>query len=951
MSIIYNPADFLNKNLPTTDMGYEYINLLYLNISNYVNNNVEDVNNINNDMLKALDETASLYKNTTRTLGSITNSIADVFITGGGSRDSIKIFDKELKVVSNGVIIDYDTMQIYLDRKQSIAYSLSKISINTRSGSLGNTIEDKKAYFDINNIVSSASRLEIESYESELDIDIDIDMSSNSIFNNIKFNLHNFGTRLPTIGHISVSEDGCEYKKLNIATSNSTSMDINDFDFKNGMINIHVKESSARYVRLNLIQKMSYNTGKTRRRRYAIGIDGLEMGFYSAVDSGDVIIGPIKSKDEIFKVAAYSNMLGFDIQTPNITLDLSTDQITWIPFQNSSVFDPDSELSKIINFNNIDISSVFTEEIVTKIYLKISMTSSDVSYLSPLNKRISRQIISASSANRTFPIDNITSKDYIELFNYTDIKYGTRFTIPNSVVNLNPSVTKSISYIESNGITLTQGLGIESDVIYNLEKEAFQGVSNAESLIQFKYDKVHVVRNDIIENVPTDGYDPFAIKIYGFSSVIREPTSVETKNKEFKEDGSMPVISYVNNNGLYTLIYGDKSIDIMYDHGFFLDNRETLYAVADDIDSVTVKDELGRVINVVPAFMIGDVNYISILDALVSDMPDLVTARSSTTNPLVFNKKYPLESLKDNEYAVEFGKLVFKEYFKGTIQYNKIFMSEIPTELDNSINSTRLISKSSKQIKTKYQLLDHDLENTIKLKHTNILEQSIVFDLTKSSINAFIKEVPFINGQKEFEITSRFIQTGNRNKNVVPLHPDYIDDGAIELRECNITFQRRVYNKNELIDMGDYFIDKNTEVSWNATTKTNNSILLPDDIFTSNSNDVEVGYNIIPEKKSSSGFYSIDHMRGVLHAASKIDGRTYISYQYSSVYASYPSLTRLNKKDYTISGNNLTINIDDENLSKYLLISSHTDELKIDYMETPLLLDFNLNIIDASNSI
>jgi len=951
MSIIYNQADFLNKNLPTTDMGYRYLNLLYINISNYVNSNIEDVNNINNDMLKALDETALLYKNTIRTVGSVTNSIADVFVTGGGSRDSINIFDKDVKVVNNGVVIDYDTMQVYLDRKQSIAYSLNKISINTRSGALGNTIDEKRTYFNINNIVSLISRLEIESYESELDIDIDIDMGSDSVFNNIKFNLYDFGTRLPVIGYISISKDGCEYEKLNISTSNSVSMDINDFDFENGAINIHVKESSARYIRLNFIQKMSYNTGKTRRRRYAIGLNGLEVGFYSAVDSGDITIGPMRSKDEIFKVAAYSNMLGYDINTENINLSLSTDQVTWIPFQNSSVFNPDSELSKIINFNNIDTSSLFTEEKVTVIYLKISMLSSDVSHLSSSSRRISRQIINASSASRTFPIESVTSKDYIELFNYTDVKYGTRFSIPYALANLNPSMTRNISYVERNGITMIQGIGIESDDIYNLEKATFEGASENQSIIQFKYDKIHVVRNDIIENIPTDGYDPFAIKLCGFSSIINEPTSIETTDREFKEENYMPVIPYKNNNGLYVLRYGNRSISITYDHGFFLDNRETLYAIRDDIDSILVEDELGQKIAEIDTFIIGDVKYISILDALEEDMPDLNVTGSGNNNSLVFNKRYPLEELGNNEYAIEFGKLVFSDYLKGVISYSKVFISEIETELDNSIGNTRLISKTSKQIKTKYQLLNYDLKNTIKLKHTNILEQSAYFDITKSSINAFIKEVQFIDGNKEFEIVKSFIQTGNRNKNTIPLHPDYIDDSSIELRACSTVFQRRVYNRDELIDVGDYFIDKITEMAWNSTTMTTNSIKLPEGILTSNSNDTEVGYNIIPEKKSSSGFYSIDYTRGILHTASKIDGRTYIGYQYSSVYAKYPSLIKVDKEDYSIAGSSLTINIDDENISKYLLISSHQNEQQVDYMETPLLLDFNLNIIDASNSI
>ncbi|RLA68369.1 MAG: hypothetical protein DRQ78_00830 [Epsilonproteobacteria bacterium] len=956
MSIIYNQADFLNKSLPTTDTGYEHMTALYLNISDYVNSNIDDVNNINKNMLKSLDETASIYKNANRSLGAITNSMADVFITGGGSRDSMNIFNKDIDIFSNGVIMDYDTMQIRLDRSPAVKYAAKKIEINTRNGTLGNTIDPKKAHFDINNIVSMLSRLEIESYESELDIDINIDTGNNQIFNNIKFNLFNFGTRLPVIGYISISEDGCNYKKVEISTSNSMSMDINDFDFDNGLINIHIKETAGRYLRLNLIQKLPYNTGATKRKRYAIGINALEVGFYSAVESGDIVIGPLKSKDEIFKVAAYSDMLRYDPVSSNIELNLSIDKETWIPFQNSSVFNPDSELSKIINFNNIDSSSLFTDEIVTEIYLKISMKSSDVSHTAPSYRNISRQIINASSSIKTFQIESVISEDYLELFRFTDIKYGTRFSLPNSSLNLNPSVSENISSVEVDGITMIQGLGVESDRIYDLEKDKFPGVPNSQSVIQFKYDKLHVVRNDSIENMPSADYDPFEIEMYAFSSVLREPTIIETINKEYEESNTLPVIPFKKNSGLYTLTYGDKTISISYNQGFFLDNREALYAVGDDIEEVIVRDELGRRIKKIQPFTIDEQNYISILDALEADMPTLVNINNSNQEEITWNSMYPLESLKENEYAIEFGKIVFSDYFKGKISYAKIMVSEIATEIDNSIDGIKLLSSSSKQIKTKYQLLDYDLEKTIKLKHTNLLEQSVEFDLSKSSINAFLKEVEFINGQEEFELTVSNIQVAtimksDSGEDIILLHPDYIDSGPVDIRECNPLFERRVYSQDELIDMGDYFIEKNKEYNWGTNKKTMNSIVLPVDSAVSTSGEIEIKYNITPEKRSSAGFYSIDYINGVMHTASKIDGRTYISYKYSSVYAKYTSMSRINKRDYQVNGNNLILNMNNENITRYLLISSHTSKPTIEYLETPVLLDFNLNIVDARNSI
>ncbi|RLA68536.1 MAG: hypothetical protein DRQ78_00170 [Epsilonproteobacteria bacterium] len=946
MSIIYNQADFLAKNIPTTDMDDEHMSLMYLGLSTYVNSNIEDVNQINNNMLELLDDAASLYKNTMRTLGGITNAIADTFVTGGGSRDSINIFNKQIKNVSTGVILDYDTLQVRLSREPLVRYSIKDISIKTRNGVLGNTVEEKRKYFDIENIISSTSRLEIESYDLPLNIEVDIDIGKNEAFNNIKFNLFNFGVRYPTIESISISEDGCNYKKIKISTSNSFSMDVNDFDFKDGMISIHTEESSSRYIKVNLIQKVPYNTGSTKRRRYAIGMNMLELAFYSAVEDGDIIIGPIKSSDEIFKIAAYSDMTGYDIESPNINLYISTDQVTWIPIQNSSVYDPKTELSKIINFNNIDNASFFTEEEVNEIFLRIEMNSFDVSHVSPPYQNVDRQVVNVSSSNRNIPINAVDNKDYINLFKYINIKYASRFYIPASSVNIDSIPTTNISNIEKDGVSLIQGLGIESDLIYDLSKSNLSNDST-ETLIQFKYDKVHVTRNDLIENIPTYDFDPFDIELYGFSSILDNQDPIETKHNRFSMRNMLPVIPYKENKGDITLRYGDKSIIIPHKEGFFYDNREYIYAVSSSIDEIILEDQIGRVIKniILPSPRDGeDIKFFSILNYLEPDMPD---SSIEDAHGLKFNELYPLVELKEDEYAVEFGELVFGSYYKGVFPFKKVIASSIGTSIDNNLQNVKLTSSSSKQIRNTYQLKEYDFKTIIKLKDTNILEQSVSFDTSKASVNAFLTEVDFIDGQTEFILKKYYIQTDIINLNSIRLHEDYIDDGEIGFRSCSDVFSRRVYAEIELLDKGDYFIDKELIVD----DKYKYTIRLPEDIYTSASNDTEISYSIKPLRRSISGHYSVDHENGVIHTISKVDGNTSVSYKYSSVYAKYNALDIVDPKNYSISGTNLIIETEDEKSMKYLLVSLETQVSDLNYRETPTLLDFNLNTIDARNSI
>lgn len=933
MSIIHNKSDFLKKEIPEENISSTHIELMYSNINNYVSNNVDDINGINSNMLSVLDNIASIYKDTMKSLGSITNSIANSFITGGSTKDSIDIFDKDVMVKSNGVGIDYDTMQVYLDRRPSILYTLNLVNIEMKNGSLGNTIKRQKRFFEINDITSSNSRLEIESYQSGLDVDINIDLKQSSAFNNIKFKVTDFGTSLPSIGSIAVSEDGCNFRDIKISTSNSFSMDINDFNFKNGVINIHVSENTARFIRINLIQKTSYSTGDSKRKRYAIGLNGLEVGFYSAIESGEVILGPFKSNDEILKVSAYSDMIRYNTEEPNVKLSISIDEDIWIPLQNSSVFDPESELSKIINFNNIDVSSIDTTEPVNKIFLKIEMQSVDVSYVSPESRYINRQTMNASSLSNSFVTESTNDYDFLKLFRNTDIKYGSRVSLDLDAPSDHNIPIRTISFIENDGKKMLQGLGIESDIIYDVESPIIDN-AYGNIVIQFAYDKLHVERNDLIKNMPTMDFDPFNIKLYEFSSIIKSNTRIQSVDKEFISDTYIPVIPFLKGAGIYTLRYGMKSIDVDCKSGFFFDNREYIYVVDDEVDKVYVDNEIGKTVGILEPVVIDNVKYISLLDILDPDIENI--------SNVSFNRMYPASPLGKDEYAIEFGKVVFGDFFKGEVDLRRVIKSEIETDIDKTVKDFKLTSESSRQIKASYQLLDSDLATTIKLKHTNILDQSVTFDISKAAINAFLQEVRFIDGQEEFELKEEKIQIGDKGANVIELDEDFIDDNSILFSSCSNIFQRRSYSLSELIDKGDYFIDIDSIP---------NKVLLPEDMYTDSSNETEIRYNIKPSKRSISGLYSIDHKRGVLHTVSDIDGETEISYKYSSVYASYPALVTIPKEDYILSSNNITITIDNDKLSKYLLLTSKTNKSNVNYSETPALLDFNLNIIDSSKSI
>lgn len=931
MSILDTPQDFLDKDIPTVIVNQQTMVNLATNISDYVNQNIDDVNDISQAMLLSLDATAACIRKANRGLRPITSLLSDVFVTGGGSKDSVDIFSTDVMSKNAGVTIDRDTFQVRLERSPVVTHSPADIQLDTVNGRLGNTIEGKKKFFDINNLIGVSSQLEIESFDSELEVSILIDLGLDKPINNISFHLANFGVRAPTVDSLSISSDGCSYTPVLISTSNSTSMEIEDFNFKDGNISMHISESYARYVRVNFIQKFPYSTGSDLEKRYAIGINNLKTSFDSAVESGSIIIGPIKNQDEILKLAINSAMTRFTINEPNIRLSVSVDESTWIPVQNSAVFDPDSSLSKIINFNTIDNNSHQTDEIVVEFYMKIEMDSIDVSYIYPGSRYINRDTIIVSRSSNSALLSESNNEDYFKLFKESGIRFGSRATL--STLS-DPLLIKSstISSMSMDGISMISGLGVSDDRILNITKNI--PVSNDPLVVSFKYDKVHVTRNDLIDNIPTMAFDPFGIILFGLSMPTQSQVHIDTTNMSHTSTDYIPVMPMSKAAGMYTLRYGTSAHTIDLSSGMFFSNSETIYAVPNDTDNVSVENELGEHIGNITPEQVGSNKFISLLDLFTDGMPEVDGISHSTM--------YPLLDMTTNEYALEEGKVIFGKYFKGKFPLPRSVIVDIPTSVDNVIGNIRIISETSKQIKATYSLLNDDLKNTVKLRHTNILDQSVIFDLSKASINALLREVRFVDGQSEFIISTEYTDVGNRNVNTIELDPGFIDDHSLSFKTCNALFTNRVYSMNELIYQGEYFIDDSV---------TPNVIHLPEGVYTSAANDTELRYNIEPTRQSISGLYSIDYSRGILHTVTPIDGHTNIHYQYSNVYAKYMGMTEVNEEEYTRTGNSIAIKADNDIPSPHIAISSGKMGSSLEYRETPILHDFQLNIIDASNSI
>ncbi len=77
---------------------------------------------------------------------------------------------------------------------------------------------------------------------------------------------------------------------------------------------------------------------------YSIEINKIEIGMSECVDSGNVVIGPIKSESEIIKIGTFFE------HGANIKSFASTDAVDWIEISNINTL---SDMKSILNINNI----------------------------------------------------------------------------------------------------------------------------------------------------------------------------------------------------------------------------------------------------------------------------------------------------------------------------------------------------------------------------------------------------------------------------------------------------------------------------------------------------------------------------------------------------------------------------------------------------------------------
>lgn len=920
---------FLYKDIPGSRIGINDMLDAYTRVNTYVNLLTSETNKVNELLLKNLDTSAAAIRQGRSQLGPIVSTLSDILVVGSEGKDSMDLFDKDVKVSGEGITIDSNTKQIYLERTPLLSHHIQDISIGIERGSIGNTTESTLSHFNIDNMTSTISHTEFESYSDELRMSVVLDLADRRAVNSISFKLVSFGTRSPVIEEIANSEDGCSFEKILIKSSNDYSMDIDDFGFRDGHVVINTKEINSRYIRLTLVQKMPHLVGVDRDKRYAIGINSMKIGFFTAKSSGKIVLGPMNSDAEILKVA-----ISADVQNEGdgqTVLSVSHDNESWIPIKNSEVFSSADRLSKLINYNNISINSQRTPGPIHSIYLKIEMQSFDVSKLNPESRFITKDLISISRNKTAANISAAGSPDFMEVLQETGTYYGRKQSISSQPVELSID-RKNISEVYLDGDYIVNSVGFSSPGVRDVLDPI---LAEDNYVILFKEDSVFIRRDDKIQNDPSMSYDPFSIEIRGRSGVLRDDVSIKTGTDDTVSTSEFTCIIPINiKQGIYNLRFDNSKVQVDLSSGMIYSVYESLYVLSPEIKKVTLENELGEKLRELTIRSMGDLKYISLIDDICEQMPDHAG--------YMFSSTVPLQPLKSKEYTILQGKVVFGSYYSGKFPLPRFESFPIETQLESAPSGSILISDQSKQIMHEYKLEDEDLKKIIKLNHCNILPGTVSFDVRGASINAMIQEVQHIDGVSEFIVKKKFNSTGHRDASSIILHDDFIDDGELKFKLCSTMFKQRVKSLNELIEIGHYFVD---------TTSAVKRIILPSGIRTTISSDIALSYNIKPLKRSSSGLYSVDYRRGILYSTTPIDGKSIIKYQYSSVSAKYMGFIISPKSGYTISGQSIVMEHNGDVPVKYLVLRSGREKSVIEYRATPIMNDIKLSLINTESVI
>ena len=920
---------YLEKRLPMgDDVGKEDIENCMSTISDYINTSVVQMNATSDIMFQQLDIAQTQVEEVIIKLTDVAQRLNDVHAITGNTQDSGDVYAGDVASRDAGCTVNRGTRTIQLESSSKDQRIVEEIKAQSNGGQPGNSTNSNVTHDNVNNLIGSLQRFEYEKFNDELLLNLDIKLDDVYPVNLIEFTIHNLGVKLPQIAQIEYSTDSVNWEFADIKLSNKKQIDLEMFAFKNGRVSLHTSTHLAKYINIKFHQQYPYAVYGSNKTRYAISLSDMKILQYSAIESGEVIIGPFEFKDQVLKACVEADVDKYVADQKAVSVFVQNDSVNWYQIENSKIFNPSSAISKVIDFNTVQAKSISTTQPVLKLWLKVVMVGQKVSRDLDVKNTLLRDVGSISNEERDIELQS--EQENVAVFRSMNFKYGG--TVPAANSNTSQSYGNIVNIMDDEE-QYVKGFGVDNedgkvfDVTKNLQK----------GQITYALDKVHVVEKERVYIYPTHDADPQQIVLYKASRPYRKKVNVRLNGNRYEIQDHVIVFPVKDFGGSYTIKTKYGSIQVDLRSRFFMSNLQTLYVLPEDVTEVELLDHIGKPVGKFKTVVINKKNCISLL-TMFQVMKHSIPGR--TLNPY-----YPISKLEDNEFAIENGKIIMGSFYSGEAVLNcvRIQVMEHDTQFGTS-NKPYIIADSSMPIKTDYMIQSQELVKYVKLADSNVLEGTITIDASMANFNPFVKEVKFVDGQSEFQSRNKHVQKNNLQLNTINLLSQYAG-GDVKFYGYRRPFQNQVFSADELVRYGDWFL-RETSYSQSGQVLQNAKIVLPPGVKTDSVLDVDIEYDIMDRSAQTTGQYSVDYINGIIHASSFIDPKVKIQYQCTNIFARYEALSWVPTTAYSKKESSLRINdYSDDIAGTYIVVQKTASDSKIELIESPIVKECKINVV------
>ncbi len=919
----------------------------------YLFNTQDLINETNDSYLGYLDNIASFNQVALKDLKTMYSLLGDLYVLNGRTSKSVDIFELSKHIFSNTsmrVNPSSDEIKISSQDNYSDDFVTSKLSIRDvrvapRVGDqinkdifIGRYKENKNN--ELSNILTKEYELTIHSVDKPLVFSLVIDLGDIKPVNMVSFSIDTKLIPYVSIKGLEVSQNN-SYVPIRISNSDAnTATAYNVLDISGPIkstLLIDFDNQLTRFIKVDL--SCSNFEIINARRVFSLTLNGLKTGFYVPNETGSVVFGPIKFTDEVLKLSIDSVLENYNIDEPNINLSISNEKNGGFqPLINSIEFNPDTTTKNIVNYNNISLDSVNTQNPVKEIYLKVDMTSIKAKLADIVNVNImdiesyiQRNRISLGRTSRTvFVAQGANNKD-----SFSVLRELKGYSGYNTILSAGDLIsTANLVQNEKSGEIM--GSAIYSTTKPSLDLPYFVVAQSNKHRFVTKPERTFLRITEKTSCYPRFGYDKYRIQLFGYSLPILTNYSgnSEISNNRFYISNIEPsfyCLPLKIKAGRYKLQLNESDYVMLdFSSGFIQSVTETHFLIEkDDITTYTLTNEVGEIIGTGPIATLGDIKYISIFDDLIDSSKIPVIAG------FVFNKIFGISPNGNSQFSLVAKGLIFNQPFIGDISN---LYKIIKTQLNKFFFGIQLVLENKKVLKIEETLTESSYRYSYKLSHTRIVPGSIEFNAESAAINPFILEVNYENGKKEFVIPEVTRQEGNTGLNEISLSSFFVGDESapILFDGENDLFVNRVFSSEELISRGDWYFNR-----------TDLKIELPDGVSTSDTFDTAIIYNI-RGRLNSYGLYSVDYFNGIIYTNAPMDSSIKIKYLTSYVFATYEHFEEIDNSKFNLKDGQLSIvETNENNKNDYLIIYNRLNDVSPDkeILVSPKIKNLKINVL------